>query len=115
MGGRALCEQVGDPAQSFPVLFGLRGFYEVRGELQTAWELGEQLLALAQPQPDATGLLQAHRALGDTAFWLGEFGQARAHLEQAIALHDPQQHATATFRDGQDHGIASRAFLPRVL
>jgi predicted ATPase len=112
---RALCEQVGDHAQRFPVLFGLRGFYEVRGELQTAWELGEQLLTVAQHEPDATCLLQAHRTLGDTAFWLGEFGLARAHLEQAIALHDPQQHATATFRDGQDHGIVSRAFLPRVL
>jgi predicted ATPase len=112
---RALCEQVGDTAQHFPVLFGLRGFYEARGELQTAWELGEQLLALAQHEPNATDRLQAHRALGDTAFWLGEFGLARAHLEQAIALHDPQQHAIVTFRDGQDHGIVSRAFLPRVL
>ena len=110
---RVLCEQVGDPTQRFPVLFGLRGFYEVRGELQTAWVLGEQLLALAQHEPNATDRLQAHRALGDTAFWLREFGLARAHLEQAIALHDPQQHAIVTFRDGQDHGIVSRAFLSR--
>ena len=44
---RILCQQVGEPAQLFPVLHGLWLFYFVRGELQTGQELGEQLLALA--------------------------------------------------------------------
>jgi predicted ATPase len=37
-----LCRQVGETPQLFPVLWGLNAFYGVRGELQTAKELGEQ-------------------------------------------------------------------------
>ena len=45
---RALCQQVGETPQLFPVLGGLVRFYIGRGELQTARELGEQMLSLAQ-------------------------------------------------------------------
>jgi predicted ATPase len=60
---RALCERVQDTQQVFPVLFGLWGFYEVRGDLQTAREVAEQLLTLAQHQNDQALILQGHRAL----------------------------------------------------
>jgi len=36
-----LCRQVGEPPQLFPVLMGLRVFAHLRGELETARELGE--------------------------------------------------------------------------
>ena len=83
------------------MLFGLWGFYHVRGDLQTARELAEQLLTLAQRQHDPALLLQGHRALGDTLFWLGELVPARAHLEQGIALYNPQQHRTHALLYGQ--------------
>jgi class 3 adenylate cyclase len=44
---RELCQQVGETPELFPVLFGLRAFHQVRGELFTARELGEKLLGLA--------------------------------------------------------------------
>jgi len=89
---RELCQQGGDTAQLFPVLWGLYAFYLVRAELWTALELGEQCLALAQGVEDAALLMEAHRALGNTLLFRGEFTPARAHLEQASALYDPQQH-----------------------
>ena len=49
---RELCQQVGETPQLFPVLFGLAAFHLVRGELQTARELSEQLLRLAQSVQD---------------------------------------------------------------
>ena len=101
--------------QLFPVLWGLWGFYHVRGELQTARELGEQLLSLAQRQHDPALLLQAHRALGDTLFWLGEFVPARAHLEQGMALYDPQQHRAHALLYGQDPGMGCRVYAALVL
>ena len=70
---RELCQQVGETPQLFPVLWGLWRFYLVRGELQTARELGEQLLSLAQRQHDPALLLEAHRALGETLFLLGSW------------------------------------------
>ena len=45
---RELCQQVGETPQLFPALWGAVAFYLMRGELQTARELAEQLLTLAQ-------------------------------------------------------------------
>jgi tetratricopeptide (TPR) repeat protein len=75
-------------------------FYYVRGALPTAHDLGEQLLRLAQGLRDPALLLAAHRALGQTLSCLGELRLAQAHLEQGIALYDPQQHHGHAFRYG---------------
>jgi predicted ATPase len=48
---RALCRQLGETPQLFPVLMGLRSFYTVRGEFKTARVLGEQLLHVAHSTP----------------------------------------------------------------
>jgi predicted ATPase len=112
---RELCQQVGDAQQLFPVLCGLWGFYNVRGELQTARELGEQLLSLAQRQPDPMPLVLAHRALGDTLVWLGEVVSGRGHLEQSIALYVPQQHRALTVLAGEDPGVVCLSFIGWVL
>jgi DNA-binding winged helix-turn-helix (wHTH) protein/tetratricopeptide (TPR) repeat protein len=94
---RTLCQQVGEAPQLFPVLLGLRLFYNVRGKLHEARELGEQCLRLAQGVQDPVLLLGAHHALGDTVYLMGEFVQARAHQEQAIALYDPKHHHSLAF------------------
>jgi predicted ATPase len=86
---QALCAQVGDTPQLFPVLRGLCWCYVNRGQLSTARELGEQLVRLAQRAAVSTHLLEAHDALGLTLFFLGEYAAARTHLEQGIALTDP--------------------------
>jgi predicted ATPase len=112
---RALCQRLEDIPEIFPVLFGLWGFYEVRGDLRTARELAEHLLTLAQRQHDPALLLQGHRALGDTLCWLGEFVPARAHLEQGIALYNPQQHRAHALLYGQDPGMGCRAYAALVL
>ena len=88
---RTLCQQLGDTQQLFLVLIGLWNFYFVRGALQTACELGEQLLALAENGNDPVRRLRAHGALGESLLHIGHLLPARAHLEQGIALSAPQQ------------------------
>jgi class 3 adenylate cyclase/predicted ATPase len=83
---RELCQQVGDTPQLAAALGGLCTFYRIRGELQTARELGEQLLTLAQHQHHPERLAYAHSLLGTVVFYLGEFVPARAHLDQALAV-----------------------------
>jgi hypothetical protein len=83
---RELCQQLQDTQQLFSVFVGLWGFYDVRDQLPQARDMGEQLLALAHRQHDPGLLVPAHRMLGETIFWLGELGEARAHLEQSMAL-----------------------------
>ena len=112
---RELCQQVGETPQLFPVLFGLWRFYFVGAKLQAAREVGEQLLGLAQRQRDAALLLEAHRALGESLFWLGELAPARVHLEQGVALYDPQQHRIHAFVYGRDPGMDCHSYLAWTL
>jgi predicted ATPase len=103
---QALCQQVGEPPQLFPVLWGLWRLYSNRCEYQQARALGERLLSLAQQGHDAALLLEAYHALWATLFFTGEFASARAHLEQGRALYDPQQHhAYALLCGGHDTGV----------
>ena len=98
---RELCQQAGDAPQLAAVLGGLAFFYRTGGELQTARELGEQLLTLAQRQHDQEHLAYAHWVLGESMFSLGEFVPAHAHLEQALAVSAaPQDRSLPSLFDG---------------
>src|SRR5262245_45791089 len=112
---RVLCQQVGDTPQFFPVLRGLWYFYLLRVELQTARELGEQLLSLAQQVDDPALLLEAHYVLGNTLNYLGDFAAAQAHLAQGIALYDRQRHRTPALLYGQDSGVACCSYAAHTL
>jgi predicted ATPase len=93
---RELCQQLGDTPQLFSVLWRLVAFYRSRGELQTAHELSEQMMRLAQSVQDPYFLSLAHTLLGWTSYLLGDLTSARPHVEQAIALYDPQTHPRPT-------------------
>ncbi len=112
---RELCQQVGETPQFFPALRGLWVFCEVRAELRTAQELGEQLLTMAQTLQDPALLVEAHRALGNTLFWFGEFASAQAHLEQGISLYNPQQHRSLAFLYGTDPRVICLFYVAWVL
>jgi predicted ATPase len=113
---RELCHQVGEPRQLFRVLWGLWRFYNYRAELQRAGELGQQLLTLAQQVQDPVLLLEAHHALWPTLFYLGELTAARGHLEQGMALYDPQQHRSHAFLyGGHDPGSCCQGYTASTL
>jgi len=107
---RDLCQQVGDTPELFPVLAGLHRFYFAGGRLQTARELGEQLLRQAQRQNDPALLLSAHWMLGTPLSWLGEIAAAHEHFEHSIALYDPAQHRSLAVHFGFDPGASCRAY-----
>jgi TOMM system kinase/cyclase fusion protein len=102
---RELCQQIGETPQLFTVLRGLWVFYFVRAEYQTARELGERCLTLAQSLQDPSLLLEAHHTYWDTLVWLGEVVSARAHMEQGAALYDPQKHRSHAFLYEEDPGV----------
>jgi predicted ATPase len=105
---RVLCQQLGDTPKLFPVLWGLRQVYATRGELSTARELAEQLLAMAQrtPTPDFP-LERGHNSMGITLFWLGDFVAARRHFEHTIALSEPPQPRAPAFFYAQDAAVVA--------
>jgi class 3 adenylate cyclase/predicted ATPase len=112
---RALCQQVGEPPELVPVLFGLWRFYVARPQLHTARELGETLLRLAQRTDDPTPAVLAHYTLGWTWFCLGALPTARTHLEAGITRYTPDQRRATGFRIGQDPGVACRAYSAMTL
>src|SRR5262249_16153948 len=108
---RELCQQVGETPRLFQVLEGLYTFHANRAEFQTARELGEQLLTLAQREQDLALLEVAHLCLGATLFRLGELISAREHLEQSIALYDPRKHSL----QASPYKVFSLSYLAWVL
>jgi predicted ATPase len=105
---RELCQRGGETPQLFSVLRGLWQFYNGRGEYQTARELGEQCLQLAQQGHDTARLLEAHHTLWTTRLLLGELPLAHTHLEQGLALYDSQQHRSLAVLYGHDPGVCCR-------
>jgi class 3 adenylate cyclase/predicted ATPase len=112
---RALCQSVGDTPQLFSVLRGLWQFYNGRGAYQTAREVGEQCLQLAHQGDDTARLLEAHHTLWTTHFLTGELPLARTHMEQGLALLDPEQSRALAVTYGHDPGVCCRGGAAVVL
>jgi len=108
---RELCQRAGESPQISQALLGLQRFYYTRAEVQTAFELGEQLLHLARRVDDTGLLLEAHGVLGAVRFYRGELLLAQEHWERTIDLYQPQQHRTHIFVYGQDPGVVYEGFL----
>lgn len=112
---RALCQEIGNAPQLFQALFGLTAFYQTRGDLGVAHEIGQQLLALAQQTGDPALLLLGHMTVGNPLYWLGRSPEALEHLNQTIALYDPAQHRALAYAYGQEPGVVARTFAALAL
>jgi predicted ATPase len=112
---RALCQQVGETPQLFPILQGLSWFYETQGGLQTARELGEQLVRLAQRVAAPTSPLEAHTGLGTILFHLGDYATAWTHLTQGLPLADPVGQRVLALRSGLAPGVRCLVFAASTL
>lgn len=111
----ALCQQIGDSPQRFSALVGLWGLSLDQAQYPMARELGEECFALAQRLHDPMFLQEAHLTLGATLFYTGELVEAHAHIEQAIALYDPQKSRSLALGRSADSGVMSLAYASRTL
>lgn len=90
--------------------------YAACAEHQTAMELGEQSLQLAQRVQDEALLLPAHLAIGVSWFFLGNLALACTHMEHTIAIYDPAQHHVLAYRyGGIDIGVAGHGWYAWAL
>ena len=67
----------------------------------------------SQPRSPEAGV--AHRINGSTRWFEGEFVEARAYHEQALAIFDPERDGDLAHRFGGDVGIAAMANLALTL
>jgi predicted ATPase len=104
----ALCLQIGETPELFPVILGLWRCYIARSELHRSRELGETLLRLSNQEP--AHAVVAHYALGNSSLLLAELVTARQHFEQGILNYAPEQRDIQVFRDAQDPGVGCRSY-----
>jgi predicted ATPase/class 3 adenylate cyclase len=112
---RTLCQQVGSSHQLFSTLRGLWRVYFARGALAMARELGEHLYRLAQSDAAPASLLEAHGALGDTLFFLGDYTAARTHYEQGLVLTDATAQRALVHRHGEAPGVRCLSYAAWTL
>jgi predicted ATPase len=110
-----LCQHLGETSQLFPVLVGLRKFYQVRAAYHTAHELGERLLVMAQSLDDPALRLEGHFGVGITLYYLGDFVASRAQCTQGLTLYDARHHRSRAALFGQDPGVACYTYAALAL
>jgi tetratricopeptide (TPR) repeat protein len=90
---RTLCRVVGSSPQLAAALYGLSLFHHVRSELDTAIELGEELLAVARRSGDNAHLRLGYGATGTAKHWQGRFREALQDFEALLGIYEPMRHA----------------------
>jgi predicted ATPase len=107
---RELCSRMGEVPQLVPVLYGLWGFYLVRGELRKSLDIASELISLGQLSNNPAFDIAGHYTTGVTSYWMGNLQTSRLHLEDLVKKYVIEQHATMTMLFGADLGIAGTMY-----
>jgi predicted ATPase len=112
---RALWEQLGSPSESLYLLFGESVYRMIRGELNLAERLDEDLLRLSCQRNDFGGLILGCASSGRRLMSVGKFASSRSRLEQVGALYNPISHGSLVQPAGMHPQVVSLGFLSFVL
>jgi len=102
-----LCRKHENHAVLFPALRGLCTFYIVRAELDTARDLAEECVRVAEHSASPADLIESATALGYTLVYQGALAAGRAELERAIGLYRAHGGEKLAYPSLQDPGVAS--------
>ena len=112
---RELASVVENPADRLSTYYGLWAGHLLRGELEAMDEVSSAALELLDHCPAIREASMAHRMRGTTYWYRGDFANARAHLERALAMFDPGRDGDLAFRFGHDIGASCMAYLAPAL
>jgi predicted ATPase/class 3 adenylate cyclase len=112
---RVLCERVGDEPATFMSQWGSWTYYHMHGELETARDFAQRMLATAERLQDPNLLVQAHWPVGVSLAWVGELQRADAHLSKVAQYYDPVRHASNAMMFGQDPAVAAECYRAYTL
>jgi len=108
---RELCHKMGDTTQLCRVVGEMSTYHYVRAEYQQARELAEEAFNLAQEVQDPLLVAIGHWLLGFINFCLGEYTDAKSHLEQVIDFYIPEEHHHSFIAlRGSDAGVSAIAY-----
>jgi class 3 adenylate cyclase/tetratricopeptide (TPR) repeat protein len=113
---RELCRQIGDERRLFGIMLGLWEWRLVRGDLRLCVDLAAEGLAFAERLHDPGILMEALFMPGVTMFYRGQFADARAFYEKAVAAYDDRGRTKFwTAYTGHDAGVTHRCYLALAL
>jgi tetratricopeptide (TPR) repeat protein len=105
----ALSEASGTLPRRLPVLRSLASFYMSRGEMDRSFDIGRQILALAEQQGDIGLQVEGDILVGPAYAFTGQPDEGLRLLDRAIANFDPLRHGRAKFRLGPNPGVAAHS------
>ena len=100
-----------DAPERLPSDFGLWASSYIRGELPEMRAHAAAFLRDVEASPNSPEASVAHRTAGITCWFVGDYREARDHLERALALFRPGRDDDLAFRFGQDPGVVAMANL----
>jgi len=112
---RELWEQLGSPSEFLQVPHGQSHYHALRGELDLAQRMDEDLLRLSRQRNDSAGLVLGHFSTAQNLIFRGRFGLSQSHFEEVLALYDPISHRPLVRQAGVQPLVISKAYLGIVL
>jgi DNA-binding winged helix-turn-helix (wHTH) protein/predicted ATPase len=110
-----LWEQLGSPSEFLRIPYLRSSYHALRGELDLALRLDEELLRLSRQFNNSAGLVLGHASSGRNLSFAGSFASSRSHLEEALALYDPIAHRVLAHQAGIHPRVNSQGFLGIVM
>jgi len=112
---REIVDEDNQSPERFSVAYGLWVGSYMRVELPEMRQAAGAFLSDARARGPAPEAGIAHRIVGVTHWVGGDFVQARAHFENALAIFDPARDGDLAFRFGQDVGVGAMAYQALAL
>jgi predicted ATPase len=112
---RQLCQELGNPPQLFPALWGLTLFHAIRGDLRIFSELADGLLRQATETGTPSFLMAAHQMMASVNEFLGRTVVSGEHFEEAVRRYDPNESPIYVVTFGLDPGMIALSLSTRPL
>src|ERR1700727_2274882 len=112
---RELATDGEDYAERFSVNYGLWAGSFVRGEIVPMRKLASAARRDCASRPKSGEASIAQRMSALTEWFAGEFVAARAYVEQALEIFDPERDSDLAVRLGQDVGVSAMAYSALTL
>ncbi|MGD8328738.1 MAG: TOMM system kinase/cyclase fusion protein [Acidobacteriota bacterium] len=112
---RNLCNDLGQPPELTPVLFGLWTYHVVRAEYATTEEIARQMIDMGERADDPEMILEGQCCLAMSLYYRNRLDSGRASFDTVLAMYDPARHRDHLYSYGHEPGVVSRAYYGLAL
>ena len=104
----ALCDELADESERFTALRGRAQYYMLSGQPRAAQTISLRCAEMTKLMQDPGIAIETHHMFWTNNFFMGAYGTAEKHAEEAIALYDAERHHALTYKySGHDPGVCS--------